>query len=246
MPPWRHTPAKLRRPACPLLPWAPGGVLLRERAPPDRKPFQVKDSSEVEASTTPPMMGTSAATTGSVGFSPRNSADSSTARRGGQGGPAGTGQPSVPSPKAGAAGRPGTGAGAGGCGAPRWLAPPGNEPTPPSAAALGTASWRVLTRGLARPRLQRPVWAERAAEPGLPSAGGLCQQRGAAPAPENIGSSALMVWVKDTATAPREMLVSMLPSVCTTASGDSVLACRTGGACSTSSSVSRCCTGAAT
>lgn len=48
--------------------------------PPDRKPFQVKDSSEVEASTTPPMMGTRAATTGSVGFSPRNIADSSTAR----------------------------------------------------------------------------------------------------------------------------------------------------------------------
>lgn len=49
-------------------------------SPPDRKPFQVKDSSEVDASTTPPMMGTRAATTGSVGFSPRNSADSSTAR----------------------------------------------------------------------------------------------------------------------------------------------------------------------
>lgn len=33
----------------------------------------------------------------------------------------------------------------------------------------------------------------------------------------------LMVWVKDTATWPRLMLVSALPSTCTTASGEMVL-----------------------
>lgn len=44
-----------------------------------------------------------------------------------------------------------------------------------------------------------------------------------------MGSSALMVWVKDTATAPRLMLVRELPSVCTTASGEMALACGGGG-----------------
>lgn len=36
---------------------------------------------------------------------------------------------------------------------------------------------------------------------------------------ENIGSKALIVCVKDTATMPRDTLVSRLPSVCTTARG---------------------------
>lgn len=36
---------------------------------------------------------------------------------------------------------------------------------------------------------------------------------------EKSGSNALMVWVNDTATMPNETLVSILPSVCTTARG---------------------------
>ncbi len=47
--------------------------------------------------------------------------------------------------------------------------------------------------------------------------------------PENMGSSALMVWVKDTATEPKLMLVSVLPSVCTAARGEMDTACREGG-----------------
>ena len=43
--------------------------------------------------------------------------------------------------------------------------------------------------------------------------------------PEKKGSVALMVCVNDTATAPRLMLVSALPRVCTTASGDMFLIC---------------------
>lgn len=43
-----------------------------------------------------------------------------------------------------------------------------------------------------------------------------------------MGSSALMVWVKETATEPRLMLVSVLPSVCTAASGEMDTACRNG------------------
>lgn len=42
-----------------------------------------------------------------------------------------------------------------------------------------------------------------------------------------MGSSALMVWVKETATEPRLMLVSVLPSVCTAARGEMDIACRT-------------------
>mmetsp|Transcript_10794 Transcript_10794/g.26590 ORF Transcript_10794/g.26590 Transcript_10794/m.26590 type:complete len:213 (-) Transcript_10794:379-1017(-) len=38
-------------------------------------------------------------------------------------------------------------------------------------------------------------------------------------ATEKAGSMALMVWVKDTATEPRDTLVSRLPRVCTTARG---------------------------
>ncbi len=40
---------------------------------------------------------------------------------------------------------------------------------------------------------------------------------------EKKGSIALMVWVKDTATAPSETLVSRFPSVCTAARGSTAL-----------------------
>jgi hypothetical protein len=43
--------------------------------------------------------------------------------------------------------------------------------------------------------------------------------------PENMGSSALMVCVKETATLDREMLVSALPRVCTAARGVMEVAC---------------------
>lgn len=38
----------------------------------------------------------------------------------------------------------------------------------------------------------------------------------------------MIVWVKETATLPREMLVSALPSVCTSASGAMPLSCGKG------------------
>ena len=58
-------------------------VMLEPMA--ERKPSQVKDSSLVEARATPPMIGKSDSTTGRLGLSPRNIADSSTAEGGGVG-----------------------------------------------------------------------------------------------------------------------------------------------------------------
>lgn len=64
---------------CGWLPPAPNLLAKLRLGSPDRKPFHVKDSSAVEASTTPPMMGSRVSTTGRLGLSPRNSADRSTA-----------------------------------------------------------------------------------------------------------------------------------------------------------------------
>ena len=163
-------------------------------AAPDRKPFQVKLSSEVEASTTPPMMGTSVSATAALGLSPRNSADSRTAR----------------------GGREPTGARVGLAGAR-----PGARACRPGQAEGGAAATN---------RCPRPA-CHAASDPRRPPPVGpaCCPSQivlfPPAP-PENIGSSALIVCVKETATEPRLMLVSALPSVCTAASGEMDTACR--------------------
>eukprot|EP00951_Prasinocladus_malaysianus_P034472 scaffold348269_cov37-Prasinocladus_malaysianus.AAC.1 len=48
---------------------------------------------------------------------------------------------------------------------------------------------------------------------------GMSPRNSAEKSTEKKGSQDLMVWVKETATLPRLMLVSRLPMVCTTASG---------------------------
>lgn len=166
-------------------PRGPWKQQIKQHASPDRKPFQVKDSSEVEASTTPPMMGTSVRATGRLGLSPRNMADRSTA--------GGWEKEEMVSQCA--------------------TATLGSSP--------GSMDNRSASALLARWQSSPPNINTSDTQQGHEAAVNACKRS----SPENMGSSALMVWVKDTATDPRLMLVSRLPSVCTAASGETDVAC---------------------